>query len=135
MKNQSITVEAVTESLPEVLSFVEEAASDMPFKLQTQLAIAAEEIFVNIANYAYAHENGGEAVITAKSDDEKLVLTFEDKGTPYNPLSKDDPDIDASAEEREIGGLGIFMIKKLTDGIEYDHAGGKNILKIYKSKK
>jgi anti-sigma regulatory factor (Ser/Thr protein kinase) len=113
MNTQTITVQASTESLDEVLAFVETVAEDMPFKLQNQLAIAAEEIFVNIANYAY--EAGGEAVITAESDDEKLVLTFEDKGTPYNPLEKDDPDVEASAEEREIGGLGIFMIKKLTD--------------------
>jgi anti-sigma regulatory factor (Ser/Thr protein kinase) len=133
MNSKSITVQASTESLDEVLAFVETVAEDMPFKLQNQLAIAAEEIFVNIANYAY--EAGGEAVITAESDDEKLVLTFEDKGTPYNPLQKDDPDTSATAEEREIGGLGIFMIKKLTDGIEYEHAGGKNILKISKSKK
>jgi anti-sigma regulatory factor (Ser/Thr protein kinase) len=133
MNTQTITVQASTDSLDEVLAFVETVAEDMPFKLQNQLAIAVEEVFVNIANYAY--EAGGEAVITAESDDEKLVLTFEDKGTPYNPLEKDDPDVEASAEEREIGGLGIFMIKKLTDGIEYDFSDGKNILKISKSKK
>jgi anti-sigma regulatory factor (Ser/Thr protein kinase) len=133
MNTQTITVQASTESLDNVLAFVETVAGDMPFKLQNQLAIAVEEVFVNIANYAY--EAGGEAVITAESDAEKLVLTFEDKGTPYNPLQKDDPDVEAPTEEREIGGLGIFMIKKLTDGIEYEHAGGKNILKILKSKK
>jgi anti-sigma regulatory factor (Ser/Thr protein kinase) len=101
--------------------------------LQNQLAIAAEEVFVNIAKYAY--EAGGEVFITARSDNEKLLLTFEDWGTPYNPLAKEDPDTDVPAEEREIGGLGIFMVKKLTDGIEYEYADGKNILKITKLKK
>jgi anti-sigma regulatory factor (Ser/Thr protein kinase) len=133
METQTLTVKAVTESLDEVLSFIETIAADMPPKLSNQLAIAVEEVFVNIANYAY--ESGGDAVITAQSDDEKLVITFEDSGTPYNPLQKSDPDTEASADDREIGGLGIFMIKKLTDGIEYDFSDGKNILKIHKSKK
>jgi anti-sigma regulatory factor (Ser/Thr protein kinase) len=133
MKTDTLTVRAAAENLDEVLSFVEMTAEDMPPKLQTQLAIAVEEVFINIVNYAY--ESSGEAIITADSDNEKLTLTFEDRGVPYNPLVKDDPDIDASAEERPIGGLGIFMVKKLTDGIEYDYADGKNILKIYKSKK
>ncbi|MDR0904202.1 MAG: ATP-binding protein [Ruminococcus sp.] len=134
METGKITVKADTDYLDEVLEFIETAAADMPMKMQNQLALAIEEIFVNIAHYAYkSYDGGGEAVITASSDGEKLIVTFEDMGVPYNPLKKDDPDIEASADERQIGGLGIFMAKKLTDGMEYTHADGKNILTIYKN--
>jgi anti-sigma regulatory factor (Ser/Thr protein kinase) len=127
---ETITVKADLELLDDVLAFIETAAGDMPPKMQNQLAIAVEEIFVNIAHYSY--NDSGDAVITAVNDGEKLTITFEDTGIPYNPLEKKDPDITASADERKIGGLGIFMAKKLTDGMEYSFKDGKNILTILK---
>jgi anti-sigma regulatory factor (Ser/Thr protein kinase) len=129
---ETITVKAELELLDDVLAFIETAAVDMPPKMQNQLAIAVEEIFVNIANYSYEAKNG-DAVITAANDGEKLTITFEDMGIPYNPLAKNDPDITASADDRKIGGLGIFMAKKLTDGMEYSFKDGKNILTIHKN--
>jgi anti-sigma regulatory factor (Ser/Thr protein kinase) len=131
MEKKILTVPAELSNLDEVLVFIEESISDIPMKTQTQLAIAVEEIFVNIANYAYPGATG-DCIITAETNEDQAVLTFEDKGIPYNPLEKDDPNIALSAEERQIGGLGIFMAKKLTDGIEYCNDNGKNILKIKK---
>jgi anti-sigma regulatory factor (Ser/Thr protein kinase) len=131
MDIQTITVNADIASLDDVLAFTETVSGDLSFKLQNQLAIAVEEIFVNIAHYSY--NGSGEAVITAENDGVQLSITFEDKGVPYNPLKKDDPDITASAEDREIGGLGIFMVKKLMDGMEYNYVDGKNILTIHKN--
>jgi anti-sigma regulatory factor (Ser/Thr protein kinase) len=131
MERKVLTVPAELSNLDDVLAFVEEAIPDISMKTQTQLAIAVEEIFVNIANYAYPSATG-DCIITAETNDEEAILTFEDKGIPYNPLEKDDPDITLSAEERQIGGLGIFMAKKLTDGIEYSNQNGKNVLIIKK---
>jgi anti-sigma regulatory factor (Ser/Thr protein kinase) len=87
-----------------------------------------EEIFVNIAHYAYTPETG--SVTIRMSVQENIVIEFEDSGKPYNPLEKEDPDIKASAEEREVGGLGIFMVKKIMDKVEYRREGNKNILTI-----
>lgn len=129
---KELTIEATLERLDEVLDFVnaelEENGCDM--KIETQVGIAVEEIFVNIAHYAYNPEIGG-AVIRISVGDE-IIIEFEDKGVPYNPLIKIDPDITKNAEEREIGGLGIFMVKKIMDSVEYHHVDNKNVLTIKK---
>ncbi len=99
----------------------------------TQLAIAVEELYVNIAHYAYGDEEG-KATIKIGFDGEPMQVTirFIDEGVPYNPLEKQDPDTSLSAEERDIGGLGIFMVKKSMDSMEYEYQDGKNILTIQK---
>lgn len=129
---KELVVEALTENLDEVLEFVEGELeeNDCPMKIIMQMNIAVEEIFVNIAHYAYKPEVGS-AVIRISVGDE-VAVEFEDQGRPYNPLEKDDPDVTLSAEEREIGGLGIFMVKKSMDDIAYRHENGKNILVIKK---
>jgi anti-sigma regulatory factor (Ser/Thr protein kinase) len=130
---KELKIEARTESLDKVLDFinVELEAARCPQKIRRQLFIAAEEIFVNIAYYAYGPETGS-ALVRIKNDKNEIWLEFEDSGKPYNPLEKADPDITASAEERPIGGLGIFMVKKIMDTVEYRHENNKNILKIKK---
>jgi anti-sigma regulatory factor (Ser/Thr protein kinase) len=129
---ETITVKADTASLDEVLGFIETITEEMSPKLQNQIAIAVEEIFVNIAHYSYKPPVLGDVLITAKHSDDCLTISFEDSGVPYNPLLREDPDVNVPAEEREIGGLGIFMVKKLMDGMDYRHEGGKNILTIIK---
>ena len=131
---KELAIEAKTENLEAVLEFVsaELELAKCSMKLQTQIAIAVEEIFVNIAHYAYGSESGGAVVRVAAVGDE-LVIEFEDSGKPYDPLNKADPDVTAGVEEREIGGLGIFMVKKIMDTVEYGYKDGKNILKITKS--
>ncbi|MCL2254335.1 MAG: ATP-binding protein [Lachnospiraceae bacterium] len=130
---KALIIDAKTENLDAVLNFIngELEAADCSMKLQTQIAIAAEEIFVNIAHYAYNPEVGGALIRIAVGDE--IIIEFEDKGKPYNPLEKDDPDITLDADEREVGGLGILMVKKIMDMADYRHEDGKNILVISKS--
>lgn len=130
-----IEIKALTENLQEVISFVDGHLEDMgaSMKAQMQIDIAVEELFVNIAHYAYAPD-AGEAVISVAKDKEKnqISITFADSGKPYNPLEKPDPDVTLSAEERSIGGLGIFMVKKSMDDMRYEYKDGQNILTITK---
>lgn len=130
-----IEIKALTENLQELISFVDGHLEDMgaSMKAQMQIDIAVEELFVNIAHYAYAPD-AGEAVISVAKDKEKnqISITFADSGKPYNPLEKPDPDVTLSAEERSIGGLGIFMVKKSMDDMRYEYKDGQNILTITK---
>ena len=132
---KKITIEAKRENLDQVLAFVDEmletAGCDM--RTQMQLDIAVEEIFVNIASYAYAPEVGNVVIgMQVHEDDHVAEITFADSGIPYNPLEKEDPDVTLSAEEREIGGLGIFMVKKTMDDLRYDYRNGQNVLTLIK---
>jgi sigma-B regulation protein RsbU (phosphoserine phosphatase) len=131
-RDSVLRIEARIENLDTVLDFVNAAfkSHDCPQKILSQIALAIEEIFVNIAYYAYAPEVG-EAEIRVTSDD-VLTIIFEDGGVPFNPLEKPEPDLTLPAEEREIGGLGIFMMKNVMDGVEYRREGDKNILTINK---
>jgi anti-sigma regulatory factor (Ser/Thr protein kinase) len=102
-------------------------------KAQMQIDIAIDELFGNIAHYAYNPEIGQATVrVEVTQDPLAVVITFIDNGVPYDPLAKTDPDTTLSAEEREIGGLGIYMVKKSMDEITYDYKDGQNILKIKK---
>ena len=128
------TLEASVENLQEVLSFVDEQleAADCPMKTQMQIDIAVEEIFVNIANYAYAPGTGS-AVIGVQVEDGRAKITFCDSGIPYDPLSREDPDVTLPAEEREIGGLGIYMTKQIMDELRYEYRDGQNMLTMIKT--
>ena len=130
---KKITLDAKTENLQQVLSFVDAAleAADCPMKTQMQIDIAVEELFTNIASYAYA-PGSGSAVIGIDVRDGSAEITFADSGIPYDPLKKEDPDVSLSAEDREIGGLGIFMVKKTMDDMRYVYRDGQNILTIRK---
>ena len=141
MKELSIDVKV--ENLDTVLEFIEGELDAVPIKLKTQIAIAVEEIFVNIVNYAYTpvsesnssvgdNVSFGNVIIRIAVGDE-VVIEFEDKGKPYNPLEKEDPDVTLGAEEREIGGLGIFIVKKFMDAVEYRYEDDKNLLTLYKT--
>ena len=130
-----LELEARAENLPKVLAFVdgELEQRDCPMKTQMQIDIAVEELFVNIANYAYHPEIGWASVRVEVLDDPLSVsVTFMDSGEPYDPLAKADPDTTLSAEERQIGGLGIYMVKKSMDEIAYEYKDGQNILTIKK---
>ena len=103
-------------------------------KVQMQIDVAVEEIFVNIASYAYTPEVGMVTIqVEILDDPERAEITFIDKGIPYNPLAKEDPDTTLSAEERQIGGLGIYMVKKSMDAMRYEHTDGQNILTLVKN--
>ncbi len=128
-------IEAITENLHAVLEFIDRELKlvGCPMKIQMQIEIAAEEIFVNIAGYAYTGKSGLAVVrVELHPEQPSIDITFIDHGVPYNPLAKADPDITLSAEDRQIGGLGIFMVKKSMDEVKYNHLDGCNILTIKK---
>jgi anti-sigma regulatory factor (Ser/Thr protein kinase) len=133
---KELTVEAKIENIEAVTDFVNEQleALDCPMKAQMQIDIAIDELFGNIAHYAYNPEIGKATVrVEVTEDPLAVVITFIDKGVPYDPLAKADPDTTLSAEEREIGGLGIYMVKKSMDEITYEYRDGQNILAIKKN--
>ena len=129
------TFPAKTGSLNDVLSFVEETVEgfECPMKTQMALCVAIEEVFVNVAHYAYP-ESEGDMTLHISFDEGSRNITFRmtDKGVPFDPLKKPDPDITLSAEEREIGGLGIFIAKKTMDSLSYSYENGENILTMIK---
>ena len=129
------TFPAKTESLSDVLGYVEQTLEsfECPMKIQTAICVAIEEVFVNVAHYAYP-ESVGDMTLHIDFDVESRVITFRmsDKGVPFDPLKKPDPDITLSAEEREIGGLGIFIAKNTMDSLTYAYENGENILTMIK---
>lgn len=134
---KELVIEAVVDNLEKVQGFVDEEleAHGCSVKAQTQIDIAIEELFVNIARYAYTPKTG-KAIIKVNIQEDKprsVSITLIDEGKPYNPLAKPDPDVTLSAEERQIGGLGIFMVKKSMDNMTYEYKDGKNILTIEKN--
>ena len=131
----SKTFKAQTDELSDILGFVDLMLEkyECPMKIQTAICVAIEEVFVNVARYAY--ENGeGDVTLEIGFDKESRSITFRmrDKGIPFDPLKKPDPDITLSAEEREIGGLGIFITKKTMDSVEYTYENGENTLTMIK---
>ena len=133
---KELTVEAKTTNIEAVTDFVNEQleALDCPMKAQMQIDIAIDELFGNIAHYAYNPEIGQVTVrVEVIEEPLSVVITFIDNGVPYDPLAKADPDTTLSAEEREIGGLGIYMVKKSMDDITYEYRDGQNILAIKKN--
>ena len=130
-----ITIPARVENLDTVTAFVDAELEklDCPMKTQIQIDVAVEELYVNIAHYAYA-PGEGDATIEVETDpaSRTVSITFRDRGVPYDPLAKTDPDVTLSADERQIGGLGIFMVKKSMDDMRYTYEDGQNILTIVK---
>lgn len=132
---KGLTVDATLENIAVVTEFVDEQLEQFgcPVKAQMQIDIAIDELFGNIVHYAY-HPNIGPATVRVEVVEEPLsvIITFIDQGVPYDPLAKADPDVSLSAEDREIGGLGIYIVKKNMNEITYEYKDGQNILKIRK---
>ena len=129
------TFKAQTEALSDILGFVDLMLEkyECSMKIQTAICVAIEEVFVNVARYAYK-DGEGDVVFGIGFDKESRTVTFrmKDKGVPFDPLKKPDPDITLSAEEREIGGLGIFITKKTMDTVAYAYENGENVLTMTK---
>ena len=132
---EKITVEAVLDNLQTVVDFATEKleARDCSMKAIMQTELVIEEIFVNIASYAYHPEIGPATFCMEFEENPNAVLmTFIDGGKPYNPLEQKAPDTTLGIEERGIGGLGIFLVKKNVDELAYEYTDGKNILRMKK---
>lgn len=128
---------AEPEQLEPVQRFVEEQIEryDCSARVRFQLDVAVEEIFINIAKYAYRPGQAGQAAVRCcvGGDPLQVTIQFQDQGVPFNPLEKEDADITLTAQERQIGGLGILMVKKSMDAVRYSYEDGKNILTIQKN--
>ncbi len=130
-------ISALPENLQQALDYIDSFLdkTNCSMKTRMQIAVAAEEVFVNIAHYAY--EGVGSVWIRTElmKNPPAIRIIFMDSGTPFDPMSKPDPDITLSAADRPTGGLGIFMTKKLMDRVEYQYQNGKNILILDKELK
>ena len=132
---KEITLEAVLENIPEVTAFVDREleACDCGMKAQLQIDVAIDEICSNIARYAYAPGHGTVTVqFSFDAPSRTAAITFIDAGTPFDPLEKADPDVGADLKAREIGGLGIFLVKKTMDDVRYRRADDQNVLTLLK---
>lgn len=133
---KEMTIAATTDNIPEITQFIDEQleALDCPPNVQVQIDIAVDELVSNIAYYAY-NPTVGPATIRVDVVENPLAvnITFIDNGVPYDPLKKEDPNTKLPLEERDTGGLGIFMVKKTMDDVAYEYKDGKNILTIKKN--
>jgi anti-sigma regulatory factor (Ser/Thr protein kinase) len=136
-ETERITLPAMIESCAVVTAFIDRELekAGCPVKAMMQINIAMDEIITNIASYAYA-EKGGQGNLTVhyryNPEEDTAEITFTDEGEPFDPLSAAEPDVTLSAEEREVGGLGIFLVRKTMDGVEYRREDGMNVLTIRK---
>ncbi len=132
---KELTVEAAVENVRQVTDFVDEQLEslDCPMKAQMQIDVAIDELFSNIARYAYDPETGPATVrVEVEREPLSVIITFIDHGKPFDPLSAKEPDVTASAEEREIGGLGLLLVRRTMDDVSYEYKNGQNILRIKK---
>ena len=129
------TFEAVAENIPQLTELIDGQleALDCSMKAQMQIDVAVDEIFGNIARYAYG-DGRGDATVRFDFDGTSRMasISFMDRGMPFDPLKKADPDVTLSVEEREVGGLGIYLVKKTMDDMKYRYENGMNILTLYK---
>ena len=133
---KEMTVEATVENIAAVTDFVDGELEklDCSMKAEIQINVAIDELFGNIAHYAYDSETGPATVrVEVEEDPVAVIITFIDNGKPYDPLSTAEPDVTLSAEERAVGGLGVFLVKKTMDDISYEYKDGQNILRIRKN--
>lgn len=132
---KELVLEAKSENLDSVLEMLGEEldSADCPMKARFQLEVAVEELFVNVANYAYAPNEGNVTVrIDVVKEPAGVTVTFIDSGVPFDPLAKPDPDVANTLDDQKIGGLGIYMVKKSMDLVTYDYKDGCNVLTIKK---
>ena len=137
MDRKEQVFQADTASLSEVLAFVDMflEGAGCSMKAQMQIDIAMEEMFVNVARYAYKDSSGGQVSVSVIEEEEphRILVELSDEGIPFDPTARTDPDITLSLEEREIGGLGIYMAKKNMDGMTYEYRDGRNVLRMWKN--
>jgi anti-sigma regulatory factor (Ser/Thr protein kinase) len=132
---KELTIEAKIDNIGIVTDFLDETldAIGCPMKAHMQIAVALDELFTNISHYSYAPSTGKATIrIEPDKDNSSVTITLIDSGIPFNPLSRAEPDITLPAEEREIGGLGIFLVRKTMDDLSYEYSNKQNIVRLKK---
>ena len=130
-----ICLDATKEKLPQAIEFVDAHLEELGCspKTQMEMELSIEEIFINIANYAYAPGTGEATIRVETAEDPKSIsVSFLDQGMQYNPLLREEPDVNLTAEERSVGGLGIFLVKRYVNDLQYEYRDGSNILTLKK---
>lgn len=129
-----IIVKSNTENLSKILSVIEEELDNYSVNIKSkfQLELVIEEIFTNICKFSYETEGDVEINYSLSQDSLEMKITFIDDGIEFNPLKKEDPDLTTSVDEREIGGLGLTLVKNNVDSIDYSYENNRNILTITK---
>lgn len=133
---KELTLEARAENAQAAADFVEEQleAADCPPKAMAHINIAVDELYINVASYAYGEGEGPVTIRVETLPEERAVcVTFIDAGQPFDPLAAPEPDVTLPRSQRRIGGLGILMVKKMMDEVSYEYADGQNILRIRKN--
>ncbi len=130
---KEITLEATLNNLDKVNAFIEEQLDEAgcPMKISMQVCVAVEELFVNVASYAYG-DGTGDVTVRFPCEDGTVSVSFIDSGAAFDPTRREDPDTSLPASERQIGGLGIFMVKKSMDTLGYEYKDNQNIVTITK---
>ena len=131
---RSLTLPNNVETIPELNVFIDSVAEEigLDMSLTMSLNLAIEEAVVNVMEYAYPQGEKGDVTIDVTATDQWLQFVLTDSGTPFDPTKKEEADTTLSAEERPIGGLGIFLVRQLMDSIEYAFKDGKNVLTLKK---
>ena len=132
MDTKERTFEATVDNLHEALNFIEEELEThgASMKATNVILVSAEEIYANVAMYAYEGRQLGNCKIITEFEDDSIKITFIDSGMPFNPLAKIDPDVHAAIEDRGIGGLGIYMVKNTMDECTYAYENEQNIFSM-----
>lgn len=135
--NQSITLPNDITAVPQLSSFVDNVCSRLNIDGSTvmQMNLALEEAVVNVMNYAYPKGSKGDVDIRALCDGAQMKFVLIDSGTPFDPTKHQTPDVQLSADERAIGGLGIFLVTQIMDNVSYERRNEKNILTLCKNLK
>jgi serine/threonine-protein kinase RsbW len=132
---KELRIAANLKAIDRVRDFLKEAIADLPFDEADRLKIelALHEICVNIVRYAYPRGRKGEMAVRIWRDDNSLIIEVRDKGIPFNPVRKKNPDLMVKLRRGVPGGLGVYFFKTLMDGLSYRRAGGQNILTVRKA--
>ena len=136
---KELKIEATIDNLAQVFRFLADSmeSCNIEPKVKRQIKLCVEELFVNIAHYAYNPDVGMAEIsidtVTDNNGKPRMVISFSDRGRPYDPLSAPEPDLEAELDERQIGGLGVFLVKTAMDSVEYEHKDGQNITTIEKT--
>ena len=134
---KELKVEATIENLAKVFTFLQESLDkcDIPNKVKRQIKLCVEEVYMNITHYAYNPETGIATIgvdLVGGDEPSRMIISFSDKGKPYDPLARQDPDLELGLDDRPIGGLGIYLVKTTMDNVAYEHKDGQNVLTIEK---
>jgi anti-sigma regulatory factor (Ser/Thr protein kinase) len=132
-----VKLPAVLDNLTQFIESVADCAREQGFeqKRVSQIELVMEEALVNIINYAYPDKNGEAEVVCGIDQEKRFVIEISDWGTPFDVLSLDEPDIVSDVSDRKVGGLGVFMIRSLTDDVKYRFEDNKNILTLFLNRK